>query len=148
MAKLGIRGYRPEDMASLIRLWQRCGLVAPQNHPRRDIERKLRRDPDGILVGELEGELAASCFFGYEGHRGWINYLAVDPKWRRSGFASEIMAEAESRLRALGCPKINLQVRSTNEQVVAFYQAIGFSIDPVVSLGKRLEPDPPWDGEA
>jgi ribosomal protein S18 acetylase RimI-like enzyme len=78
---------------------------------------------------------------GYEGHRGWINYLAVAPSHRRKGYAGRLMEEAEKRLKAAGCPKINLQVRETNLDVIQFYQSIGFATDRVVSLGKRLIKD-------
>ncbi len=75
---------------------------------------------------------------GYEGHRGWINYLAVAPDFRRRGTARRLMQVAEHELRVLGCPKINLQVRSSNSDVIAFYQRLGFSLEEVVSLGNRL----------
>ena len=109
--------------------------------PVRDIERKLLVNPELFLVGELDGKVIATCMAGYEGHRGWINYLAVAPQHQRKGFAREIMQHAESLLRAAGCPKINLQVRSTNAAVIAFYEQLGFQIDAVTSLGKRLVSD-------
>lgn len=80
---------------------------------------------------------------GYEGHRGWINYLAVLPQYQRQGFATQMIQEAEKILRSAGCPKINLQVRSSNTGVIEFYKAIGFKRDDVVSMGKRLEQDNP-----
>jgi ribosomal protein S18 acetylase RimI-like enzyme len=80
---------------------------------------------------------------GYEGHRGWINYLAVLSSERGQGYAAEIMREAEVLLRAAGCPKINLQVRSNNKSVIDFYKRIGYDIDEVTSMGKRLEVDQP-----
>ncbi len=82
-------------------------------------------------------------FDAYEGHRGWINYLAVAPECQRRGIARQIMEEAERLLRQAGCPKINLQVRTANAQVIEFYKRIGFKIDDVVSMGKRLETDKP-----
>jgi ribosomal protein S18 acetylase RimI-like enzyme len=81
---------------------------------------------------------------GYEGHRGWINYLAVAPEYQRRGVARQIMGQAERLLRQAGCPKINLQVRTANAQVIEFYKTIGFKIDDVVSMGKRLETDEPF----
>jgi ribosomal protein S18 acetylase RimI-like enzyme len=80
---------------------------------------------------------------GYEGHRGWINYLAVAPEWQRSGYGRQMMAEAERLLRQAGCAKINLQVRASNVAVVQFYRRLNFKVDDVVSMGKRLEPDQP-----
>jgi ribosomal protein S18 acetylase RimI-like enzyme len=138
---MDIRSYRPDDRDDVIRLWRDCGLVVPQNDPGKDIARKLKVNPEWFLVGELDSRIVASCMAGYEGHRGWINYLAVSPEHRRRGLARQIMAEAERLLRAAGCPKINLQIRSANMDVIAFYRSIGFVIDDVVSLRKRLEVD-------
>ena len=78
---------------------------------------------------------------GYEGHRGWIHYLAVDPQHRNLGYARKIMKVIEEKLKAIGCPKINLQVRNQNVDVIRFYNDIGYSDDEVVSLGKRLISD-------
>ncbi len=139
--EMKIRKYQTEDQEMIIDLWERCGLVAPQNNPHKDIERKLKVNPEWFLVGELNGRIIATCMAGYEGHRGWINYLEVSPDYQRQGYAKQIMNEAELLLRAAGCPKINLQVRSSNATVIEFYKAIGFSIDDVRSMGKRLEPD-------
>ncbi|MDZ4404286.1 GNAT family acetyltransferase [Prosthecobacter sp.] len=138
-----IRPFQPSDEDTVIALWNACGLVVPQNNPVRDIARKLRVNPEWFLVGELGGEIVGTCMAGYEGHRGWINYLAVRPDHQRQGLARELMSHAEALLRAVGCPKINLQVRSTNTAVIAFYESIGFAVDDVVSLGKRLEHDTP-----
>jgi GNAT superfamily N-acetyltransferase len=134
-----IRPYAETDEAAVLDLWRQCQLTVPQNDPVRDIQLKLQINPEWFLVGENDGQVVASCMAGYEGHRGWINYLAVLPSHQRTGIAREIMAAAERLLRAAGCPKINLQVRSTNLAVIAFYERLGFSVDPVTSMGKRLE---------
>ena len=136
-----IRQYHAEDRDGVIDLWTQCGLVVPQNDPDRDIERKLKVNPEWFLVGELKGHIVATCMAGYEGHRGWINYLAVAPRYRRRGFGTQLMQEVERILRWAGCPKINLQIRTSNTDVIEFYKAIGYSIDDVVSMGKRLEQD-------
>ena len=138
--------YREKDAEAVIELWFKCQLVVPSNNPQKDIERKLHKDRDLFLVGILEGKIIASVMGGYEGHRGWINYLAVDPDQRRKGYGRRIMAEVERRIRAKGCPKINLQVRASNDDVIAFYQAIGFIDDKVIGLGKRLVEDEQFSG--
>lgn len=140
---MNIRSFHAADEAAVITLWESCGLVVPQNNPVADIARKLRVNPEWFLVGEVEGVIVASCMAGYEGHRGWINYLAVHPDQRRQSLARQMMEHAERLLREAGCPKINLQVRRSNAAVIAFYESIGFSVDEVVSLGKRLQRDPP-----
>lgn len=143
MPKLHIRPFQTADEDAVIALWRACGLIVPQNNPKRDIARKLRVNPEWFLVGELDGAIIAVCMAGYEGHRGWINYLAVHPEHHRQGHARELMQHAEALLRAAGCPKINLQVRSTNKAVIAFYESIGFAVDNVIGMGKRLEHDTP-----
>lgn len=140
-----IRPFHPADQAAVIQLWKACGLVVPHNNPEQDIARKLAHSPDWFLVGEKAGKVIASCMAGYDGHRGWINYLAVAPEERRRGYARAMMLHAEALLRAAGCPKINLQVRARNESVIAFYEQIGFAGDPTLSLGKRLETDRPHE---
>ncbi len=138
---LEIRPFDPVDEADVVRLWERCGLVVPWNDPRRDIGRKLRVQPELFLVGLVEGGIVATAMAGYEGHRGWVNYLAVHPDRQRGGIGRRMMDAVEERLRAIGCPKINVQVRASNRGVIDFYRAIGFEDDDVVSLGKRLERD-------
>jgi ribosomal protein S18 acetylase RimI-like enzyme len=144
MEKLVIRPYRNEDEQEVIDLWFACRLVVPANNPERDIERKLRFNPELFLVGDLDQQIVATCMAGYEGHRGWINYLAVSPDHRRQGFATMMMKAAGKRLKSVGCPKINIQIRATNKTVIAFYESVGFTNDDVLSMGKRLEPDPPF----
>jgi ribosomal protein S18 acetylase RimI-like enzyme len=138
---MDIRPYEHRDEESVVQLWTDCGLVVPWNDPCRDIQRKLKVQADMFLVACLDNRVIATVMAGYDGHRGWINYLAVSPLCRRKGIGRRMMEEAEALLRAAGCPKINLQVRSTNDAVIEFYKRIGFKADDVMSLGKRLEPD-------
>jgi len=138
---LTIRPFRPDDEQQVIDLWKRCNLVVPWNDPRKDIARKLKVDGELFLVGEDSNRIVAVVMAGYDGHRGQINYLAVEPGEQRTGIGRRMMEEAETRLKSLGCPKINLQVRASNTQVIAFYEAMGYKLDEVVSLGKRLEND-------
>jgi ribosomal protein S18 acetylase RimI-like enzyme len=136
-----IRPFRPGDTDAVVGLWDACDLIRPWNDPRKDIERKLGVDPELFLVA-VEDELVVGVVMaGYEGHRGWINYLAVDPGRRREGLGTRLMEAAERLLTERGCPKINLQIRSENADVIAFYGALGYRADDVVSLGKRLIDD-------
>lgn len=136
-----IRPFQPGDENAVVTLWQRCDLIRAWNDPLKDIRRKLAVRPDLFLVGELDGEIVACVMAGYEGHRGWLNYLAVTPKYQRRGYARAMVGEAERLLREAGCPKINLQVRSANHAVIDFYRKLGYSVDDVVGMGKRLEQD-------
>ena len=117
---LTIRPYVPADQETVIALWEACQLVVPQNDPIADIQNKILFQTDLFLVAIAEGRLVGTVMAGYEGHRGWINYLAVAPEQRRQGIAKTMMASAEKKLRALGCPKINLQVRRSNTTVYKF----------------------------
>ena len=147
-----VRSFTPGDRTRVARLWESCELTRPWNDPYRDIDRKLDRDAELLLVGEAPaseaadgttttGGVVATVMAGYDGHRGWINYLAVDPDHRGEGHGRTMMEAAETRLLALGCPKVNLQVRTDNPDAVAFYELLGYSVDPVVSMGRRLISD-------
>lgn len=136
-----IREFEPRDEDAVVALWKSCALTRPWNDPRRDIRRKLTAGAGHFLVGVVGEAVVATVMVGYDGHRGWINYLAVAPEHRRAGAGRRLMAEAEERLRDLGCPKINLQVRATNAEAISFYERLGYSLDDVVSMGKRLEHD-------
>ena len=138
-----LRPYQPVDRPALIALWSLCGLTRPWNDPDRDIDRKLSNDTEGLLVLEDATGLIGSVMVGYEGHRGWINYLAVHPDHRGHGWGRVLMDAAERRLRDVGCPKVNLQVRSENQSAVEFYRRIGYTVDDVVSMGRRLAEDDP-----
>ena len=137
-----IRTFQDADAGEIVRLWGDCGLVVAHNDPYKDIARKRRVQPDLFLVGWIGKRIVATVMAGYEGHRGWLNYLAVAPERRGRGLGRQMVAEAEKRLRRLGCPKINLQIRRSNTGVMAFYRKIGFFEDDVASMGKRLEIDP------
>ena len=157
-----IRPFRTEDTDAVVALWESCGLVRPWNDPRRDIARKLMVQPELFLVAEpdatdgddtdtdthtdtdtdtAEAGVVAAGMAGFDGHRGWVNYLAVRPDLQGSGLGRTLMAEFERLLTDLGCPKLNLQVRAGNEQVLGFYASLGYTDDRTVSLGKRLIPD-------
>jgi ribosomal protein S18 acetylase RimI-like enzyme len=142
-----IRPFHPADEPAVIALWSRCGLTRPWNDPHKDIARKLAVRPDLFLVAEVDGSVIGTVMVGYDGHRGWINYLGVDPDCRRRGVGRALMTEAERLLRLEGCPKINLQVRTGNTEMIEFYRRIGYATDDVVSMGRRLEHDGPTDGD-
>ena len=146
MITLQIRPFDIGDTAAVIALWDACGLTRPWNDPHRDIERKLTTQPELFLVGTMDMGIVATAMVGYDGHRGWVNYLAVAQPARRQGHARAMMDEAERRLLALGCPKLNLQLRGTNVAALGFYRALGYVEDDAISLGKRLIVDGPGSG--
>lgn len=136
-----IRPFSESDRSAVIALWQACELTRPWNDPDLDISRKLTVQPELFLIGELQGEVVASVMGGYDGHRGSVFYLAVSPRHQRQGFGRLLMARIEELLVAMGCPKLNIAVRTSNEKVLSFYRREGYSTDDVISLGKRLIPD-------
>ena len=136
-----LRPFSSADEASVIQLWNDCGITRPWNDPAKDIARKLTVQPEMFLVGEIDGVVVATGMFGFDGIRGWVHYLAVAPEHQGESLGRKLMREGERMLAAMGCPKINLQVRSGNERVIGFYAALGYAPDNTVSLGKRLIPD-------
>ena len=144
-----IRPFEPADEEPVVALWQACGLTRPWNDPHKDIARKLTEQPELFLVAEervvgaKDGRISAVAMAGFEGHRGWINYLAVDPERQGAGIGRELVEHVEALLLARGCPKVSVQVREGNDDALAFYRALGFDPDRSVSLGKRLIEDGP-----
>ena len=137
-----VRTFADTDTEAVVALWSDCGLTRPWNDPHKDIARKCSVSPDLFLVGvDASGQLMATIMVGYEGHRGWINYLAVHPTHQRQGHARHLMELAEQLLTERSCPKLNLQVRAGNEVVIAFYESLGYADDNTVSMGKRLIAD-------
>ena len=136
-----VRPFRETDRGELVALWHDCGLVRPWNDVDHDIDRKLAHDAAHLLVAVHEDVVVGSVMVGYDGHRGWLNYLAVRPGRRGEGLGRLLVAEAESRLVRLGCAKVNLQVRHGNDDAIDFYRRIGYTIDEVVGMGRRLIDD-------
>ncbi|EEB77952.1 MAG: GNAT family acetyltransferase [Halioglobus sp.] len=138
---MNIRTYQDSDEDAVIGLWNECGLVVAHNDPRKDIARKLEVGRDLFLVGVVNDQIVASVMGGYDGHRGWVNYLAVSPDQQRKSYGTVMMRAIEKILLVRGCPKLNLQVRRANTAIIDFYNSIGYGEDAVVSMGKRLIPD-------
>lgn len=127
------------DRAAVIALWSACELIRPWNDADRDFTQAVDGATSTILLAKAGDETLASAMVGYDGHRGWVYYLAVAPAHRRRGLGKQMMDAAERWLRECGAPKIQLMVREDNDAVIAFYDAIGFEHQPVATLGKRLD---------
>jgi ribosomal protein S18 acetylase RimI-like enzyme len=136
---LAIRPFAAPDRAALEELWSRVFPDdPPRNAPALYLARKLKVQPELLFVAALGELVVGAVVAGYDGVRGCIYHLAVAPEWRRRGFATALMREAESALARRGCPKVNLQVRGTNAEVVAFYESLGYAVEDRVSLGRVL----------
>lgn len=137
-----IRPFRAEDTETVVALWEAVGLTRPWNDPRKDIARKLDVQPElfVVAVDDDDGVIGA-VMAGYDGHRGWMNYLATSPDVQGQGVGRALVEHVEVALRERGCPKVNLQVRSSNQVVVAFYEHLGYRIDDTIDLGRRLIDD-------
>ena len=135
-----IRPYLESDEAAVAELWREVFPDAPSwNRPETDIRRKLNTQRDLFLVATIGSKLVGTAMAGFDGHRGWVYYVAVRPKHRRQGIGTALMERVERGLAGLGCPKLNLQVRANNEQVVSFYKRLGYAVEARVSMGKHLE---------
>jgi ribosomal protein S18 acetylase RimI-like enzyme len=136
---LVIRPYVDDDEVAVVELWRDSfPNDPPRNDPRQVIRRKSEVQPELFLVGLVRDRLVCTAIAGYDGYRGWVYHVATDPEHRRRGLGRQMMNEVERRLADLGCPKLNLQVRATNDAVVAFYEALGYGVEDRVSLGKSL----------
>jgi ribosomal protein S18 acetylase RimI-like enzyme len=140
---LSIRCFEAGDTDVVVALWQEAfpeyrDVTRPQRNPHLSIANKMTTQPELFFVAEVDGRVVGTVMSGYDGHRGWMYSLAVDTAYRRHGIGKRLVAHAEAALTARGCPKVNLQVLSLKEDIRAFYEALGYRVDAVISMGKRL----------
>ncbi|MFC1569356.1 GNAT family acetyltransferase [bacterium] len=102
-----IRRFHSNDEEQVIALWKACQLIVPQNDPNADIQKKIEFQPDLFFVAVNKNHIIGSVMAGYEGHRGWINYLAVHPSHQDQKIGRLLVEYAEMKLKELGCQKIN-----------------------------------------
>jgi len=135
-----IRTYIETDEKEVAQLWREVFPGSPTwNDPVTDIQRKLQIQRELFLVAIIDSTVVGTAMAGYDGHRGWVYYVAVKTAYRRKGIGAALMNRVEHDLKQIGCPKLNLQVRADNDEVVAFYQKLGYKVEPRVNMGKLLE---------
>ena len=138
-----IRRYRPADFDGVQSLWEEAfPNDPPWNRAETAIPAKLAFQPDLLFVAIGGGAVIGSIMAGYDGHRGWLYAVAVRQECRRGGVGAALVREAERALAELGCEKVNLQVRASNEAVARFYTKLGYAIEDRISLGRRLSAEP------
>jgi len=138
--RVEIRSYRDEDLPEVVELWQAAFPDAPRgNDPAVDIARKHEVQRELFVVATDGGEIVGTAMAGYDGHRGWVYYVAVSPGHRRRGIGTVLMRRVERDLAGMGCPKLNLQVRAANGEAVRFYESLGYVTEDRVSMGRRLD---------
>lgn len=130
---------KQSDMDAVIALWEACGLIRPWNDPATDYRMALANETSVILLAHVGDELAASILTGFDGHRGWVYYLGVNPDYQKRGLGRKMMEAAEHWLRERNAPKIQLMVRDDNDGAIGFYKALGYAVQPVVTIGRRLD---------
>lgn len=136
-----IRQYIDTDLEDIITLWEECDLTRPWNNPEIDIFRKIAQKDGLFLLAVKDEQLIATVMGGYDGHRGWVNYLAVHPHYQRNSVATALLQQLEKRLIAIGCPKLQLLIHKENIDVQSFYEQLGYEELEVICLGKRLIQD-------
>lgn len=141
MNSMQIQPYSPKYEADVIELWRKCDLLYTKYNPYKDIARKMKVDPELFLIGVEGGKVIATVMGGYDGHRGWIYHLGIDPAYQRRGLGRQIMDAIEEKLKARDCLKVNLMVMKTNHKAMKFYESIGFNEEDATEYGKRLLPD-------
>lgn len=136
----GFRAIEDGDVEAVVALWQACGLTRPWNDPYRDISFARQGSNSTVLVAEIDGKLACSVMVGHDGHRGMLYYVAVDPARQGQGLGKAAVRAAERWLGGRGVWKVNLLVRAENDKVRGFYAALGYEMNPVLCMARRIGP--------
>lgn len=134
-----LRPATAADRDAVIALWHAAGLTRPWNDPAQDFDLALGNATSAVLLAVDDEAAIGSVMVGFDGHRGWVYYLAVSPDRQGQGTGRMLMQAAERWLRDAGCPKIQLMVRADNAVAKGFYAAIGYDEQPVVTIGRRLD---------
>ncbi|WOE74416.1 GNAT family acetyltransferase [Alterisphingorhabdus coralli] len=137
---MGVRQASLEDCEAVVALWESCALTRPWNDAESDFKQAVVGKTSDVLILEGNEQMVASAMVGFDGHRGWVYYLAVEPSRQKGGLGRQIMSAAEEYLREQGAAKIQLMVRSENSSACAFYKSLGYEQQPVLTFGRRLEP--------
>ncbi len=135
-----IRTYRDADQEAVLALWERAGINRPWLNLRAEIAEKRKRDRSLFLVATDGDEIIGAVMGAYDGRRGWVYHLAVQPSWQRDGIGRALMQELERRMLRLGVSKLNLQVRNHNLVATGFYERLGYQDERLTSFGKQLRP--------
>lgn len=133
-----IRNYKENDKIHVIEIWEACGLLIKGNDPGKDIELKMKFQPELFFVASINNTVVATVMTGYDGHRGWLNYLGVHPAFRGKGYGRSLVKYSIQKLKELNCPKLNIQVRNSNTGVMGFYQKLGFIMHDVIGMQLKL----------
>ncbi|MEV4049840.1 GNAT family acetyltransferase [Amycolatopsis sp. NPDC049688] len=141
MSRAKIRAFEKQDTGAVVELWTQAGLTRPWNDPLADVRRKQAVQPEMFFVAEHGGHVVGTVMAGYDGHRGWIHYLAVSAHHRGTGLGRALVEEAEAALRTLCCPKVQLQIRPGNSGVIGVYEHLGYTPYEAFNMGKRLVVD-------
>ncbi len=142
MLSISVRSFHETDEQTVAALWRTVfDDMPPWNDPAADIRRKLGVQRELFIVATIEDRVIGTAMAGFDGHRGWVYYLAVHPHKRRQGVGRALMERVERDLAAVGCPKLNLQIRATNKAATGFYGALGYSVEDRISMAKRLGQD-------
>ncbi|MCK5757965.1 MAG: GNAT family acetyltransferase [Clostridiales bacterium] len=137
--KMLIRQFKMDEKNDVIQLWDKCGLLHSPNNPVDEMKVKTDFQPELFLVGEIDNKIIATIMLGFEGRRGWINYLCVLPKYQGIGYGSDLVQHGMELLHKLGAPKINLLIRPTNTKVKEFYKKLGFETEDAVLMSHRFK---------
>jgi len=137
-ARLDIGALSPAEAEAAVALWEEAGLVRPWNDPRADLRRALAGPASTVLAGRLDGRLVATAMVGWDGHRGWLYYVAVGADARRRGYGGEMVRAAERWLSPYDAPKLNLMVRTENQAAERFYESLGYRRAEAATLQRAL----------
>lgn len=126
------------ETMSIVALWEKTGLTRPWNDPTQDIQRALSAKSSTIFIAKNDHKIIGTAMAGYEGHRGWIYYLAVDPDYQKQGLGKKLYNTAEQWLKNQGAPKIQILIRADNQKVISFYEGLGFEKSSSLLMGKKI----------
>lgn len=135
---MNFRDFTLNDFDLVIDLWKRAGLILSHSDTHQGMKKKLKRDPELFFVLEKDTRIIGVVMGSYDGRRGWINHLAVDPEYQGKNIGQQIIEELESRFKKIGCEKVNLLIELSNMEVQGFYEKQGFKKEELIFMEKWI----------
>ena len=128
MIKMKIEKFKIEYYDEVVELWRKAGIEMVSSDTIDEVTRVLNRNPDLLLIGKVQEKIIAIVIGAFDGRRGYVHHLAVDPDYQKMGFGKTIMDGLIEQFRAMNIHKVHLFIEKSNKRVVEFYNNLGWDV--------------------
>jgi len=138
-----ITTYSQTDYSEVIKLWLRAGLSLSYSDTESELNRFAKFCKESFFIMRYHEVIIGSVIGSFDGRRGYINHLAIDPRYQHQGLGSRLMTHLENWYREHNVVKIHLMIERENAEVGDFYEKEGWYYrDDLILMSKTLKDEP------